>query len=260
MQAVAGTITLTNEEYAALVAKAEAAEPEPLPDPEELVAMGNEWDARYKADYEELRQRKSDNQARYRGLVEDAFNRRLKSGNMEYVQRLIFHAYWNSTISCANLLHILCRNRGISSQEIISANSGQKCRDCDNRIPYTSKSDLQRGFFKLCHSCEQKAEQARQEEARNLYQSKAEEVERLKTMPYGEYLKTDHWQNLRKTMLRRAGYRCQTCNAQDKLHVHHRTYENRGDEPYSDLIVLCSQCHETFHKENSLKRSAKNGN
>jgi len=47
--------------------------------------------------------------------------------------------------------------------------------------------------------------------------------------------------------LKRAKYSCQLCNSKDNLNVHHRTYERRGHELASDLIVLCKQCHKTFH-------------
>jgi len=71
---------------------------------------------------------------------------------------------------------------------------------------------------------------------------------RLKTMPYQEYLKTDHWQALRKTMLKRACYKCSVCGMNKPLHVHHNTYESRGAEKMSDLVVLCHECHEVYHE------------
>lgn len=71
----------------------------------------------------------------------------------------------------------------------------------------------------------------------------------LGAMPYWEYLNTPEWQNRRKLKLKDAGYRCQLCNSDGTLDVHHRTYENRGNEPLSDLIVLCRPCHERFHLE-----------
>lgn len=69
----------------------------------------------------------------------------------------------------------------------------------------------------------------------------------LRTMPYKEYLKTPEWQKRRKAKLKEAKHRCQLCNDGGTLNVHHRTYENRGNEPLSDLIVLCEPCHERFH-------------
>jgi replicative DNA helicase len=71
----------------------------------------------------------------------------------------------------------------------------------------------------------------------------------LRTMSYQDYLQTEHWQQVRKAALKRAGYRCQLCNRKGVLHVHHRTYIRRGHELPEDLIVLCRGCHETFHQE-----------
>jgi hypothetical protein len=75
-----------------------------------------------------------------------------------------------------------------------------------------------------------------------------QELVRLKNLPYDEYLKTDWWKACRATAMRRARGRCQLCNRNDRpLHVHHRTYERRGEEFPSDLTVLCESCHEKTH-------------
>ena len=76
----------------------------------------------------------------------------------------------------------------------------------------------------------------------------------LRWMPYERYLKTFHWQETRASALDRAGNRCQVCNTTRGLHVHHRTYERRGAELPEDLIVLCRDCHSTFHKNGRLAR------
>lgn len=70
----------------------------------------------------------------------------------------------------------------------------------------------------------------------------------LRSIPYAEYLKTDHWQCIRKMALENAGHVCQLCNANNvELHVHHRSYDNRGWENKDDVIVLCAICHGKFH-------------
>lgn len=48
-----------------------------------------------------------------------------------------------------------------------------------------------------------------------------------------------------------AGFRCELCNGEKNLEVHHRTYENHGYEWFNqdDLICLCHDCHETHHKK-----------
>jgi len=70
---------------------------------------------------------------------------------------------------------------------------------------------------------------------------------KLKSMPYKEYLLTYHWRTMRSKALKRAHYKCQICGSTKQLNVHHNTYENRGEEKYEDLIVLCKDCHSKFH-------------
>lgn len=73
------------------------------------------------------------------------------------------------------------------------------------------------------------------------------EITALKEMPYPDYLLTPHWQKIKSIALRHAEYRCMVCNSALPLHVHHRTYERRGEERPSDVIALCEQCHGKFH-------------
>lgn len=76
----------------------------------------------------------------------------------------------------------------------------------------------------------------------------------LRTMPYADYLKTDHWQRMRQEALARCGHKCMVCGARAGLEVHHNTYERRGHELPQDLIVLCRTCHQTFHDAGRLAR------
>lgn len=75
----------------------------------------------------------------------------------------------------------------------------------------------------------------------------------LHTMPYAEYLLTEHWQKTRLEALERASHRCQVCNSPTALNTHHRTYERRGHELPEDLIVLCQSCHQLFHDNGKLQ-------
>lgn len=68
------------------------------------------------------------------------------------------------------------------------------------------------------------------------------------TQTYTEYLRSPHWQQVRRAAIDRAGYRCQICNNPHRLQVHHRTYERKGHELPEDLIVLCDRCHAKFHE------------
>ena len=73
-------------------------------------------------------------------------------------------------------------------------------------------------------------------------------LEELRQMPYQEYLQTPEWQTTRKRALKRAGYRCQLCNSNGCLHVHHNDYSRLGEEDNVDLVVLCATCHARYHE------------
>lgn len=72
-------------------------------------------------------------------------------------------------------------------------------------------------------------------------------IHRLRTMPYEQYLQTPEWRAKRDQALERDDYHCRACNGDEKLHVHHRTYERRGNEDLNDLTTLCEECHGRFH-------------
>jgi hypothetical protein len=70
----------------------------------------------------------------------------------------------------------------------------------------------------------------------------------LKSIPYDEYLETEHWKHFRNEALKWAGHKCQLCSKEDTtLVIHHKTYENRGRETFNDVIVLCEDCHKLVH-------------
>lgn len=64
---------------------------------------------------------------------------------------------------------------------------------------------------------------------------------------YREYLSSEEWNARRTLALTRVEFRCQLCNSEERVEVHHRTYERIGRELPTDLTVLCHACHSTFH-------------
>lgn len=69
-----------------------------------------------------------------------------------------------------------------------------------------------------------------------------------KDMPYLTYLKTEHWKRLKNIVKKRAGYKCEECGLEALvLNVHHAIYRGRGQERTSDLICLCTYCHDEEH-------------
>lgn len=121
---------------------------------------------------------------------------------------------------CHNEVKILVKNRDAARPENLSA---------------------------LCDECKEIEQQHSAASMAKYRADRLAAVQALRAMPYSEYLKTDHWQALRRKALRKAEYRCQGCNTATELQVHHRTYERRGEELVSDLTVFCDECHSRMH-------------
>jgi 5-methylcytosine-specific restriction endonuclease McrA len=77
------------------------------------------------------------------------------------------------------------------------------------------------------------------------------------------YLKSFHWRQRRKEEIDNARGECCICGTEWKetiwnrdednnliinLEVHHVSYKNLGNEQPSDLIVVCSPCHDKLHE------------
>jgi 5-methylcytosine-specific restriction endonuclease McrA len=53
---------------------------------------------------------------------------------------------------------------------------------------------------------------------------------------------------LRQQVLRRDGWRCQSCGSMSNLEVHHKQFRSRsGDDFEENLITLCAHCHTVVH-------------
>ena len=57
------------------------------------------------------------------------------------------------------------------------------------------------------------------------------------------------YERLRQLVLRRDGWRCQSCGTMANLEVHHKEFRSHsGDDSEQNLITLCSACHSTVHR------------
>lgn len=67
---------------------------------------------------------------------------------------------------------------------------------------------------------------------------------------YQLYLQSIKWKNKRQQVFQKYGKQCVLCgNSNEKdLVIHHRRYDNVGNEPTEDLIPLCKSCHSSYHK------------
>ena len=70
------------------------------------------------------------------------------------------------------------------------------------------------------------------------------------TGPKPERLRLDRvaYESLRQQVLRRDGWRCQSCGAMVNLEVHHSEFRSHsGHDSEENLITLCSVCHASLH-------------
>ena len=57
------------------------------------------------------------------------------------------------------------------------------------------------------------------------------------------------YEQLRKQVLRRDGWRCQVCGSRLNLQVHHKQMRSQqGSDDDLNLVTLCSACHEMAHR------------
>jgi ATP-dependent DNA helicase RecQ len=56
------------------------------------------------------------------------------------------------------------------------------------------------------------------------------------------------YDSLRQQVLRRDGWRCQSCGTMSNLEVHHKEFRSHaGEDSELNLITLCGKCHARAH-------------
>jgi ATP-dependent DNA helicase RecQ len=69
--------------------------------------------------------------------------------------------------------------------------------------------------------------------------------------PKATHLQLDpfSYESLRQQILRRDGWRCQSCGAMSNLEVHHQQFRSQsGEDSELNLITLCTACHAQTHR------------
>jgi 5-methylcytosine-specific restriction endonuclease McrA len=76
-----------------------------------------------------------------------------------------------------------------------------------------------------------------------------------KDVCHESYLQTRRWGIKRRQAILFWGGKCLYCGNRSKINVHHRNYDNLGNEdPANDLMILCYECHKKMHiDEKNLK-------
>ena len=66
---------------------------------------------------------------------------------------------------------------------------------------------------------------------------------------YQQYLLSATWKSKRERVLQRDDHRCRACGDAQALEVHHKSYQNIGDEPLFELVAVCRECHQRLHQD-----------
>jgi len=62
-------------------------------------------------------------------------------------------------------------------------------------------------------------------------------------------LGADAYHRLHQEILKRDGWRCQSCGSLSAVEVHHRRFRShQGEDAKHNLITLCSKCHREIHE------------
>jgi hypothetical protein len=71
---------------------------------------------------------------------------------------------------------------------------------------------------------------------------------------YVEYIESDHWIALRNKIVDERK-KCEICNHDRGLQVHHLHYLSLGVEKDEDLLLVCLRCHDVIHNGNWITSS-----
>jgi hypothetical protein len=94
----------------------------------------------------------------------------------------------------------------------------------------------------------------------NLINNSLQEIAELRSLNYERYLQTSHWKKIRAAMflINKATCQANDCyvvgeswygGTESELEVHHLSYENRGNERFDDLALLCQHHHKLIHSD-----------
>lgn len=163
---------------------------------------------------------------------------------------LFSELYWSLPDITTNKLTALfgrSYHAGHGALKVSPIPTGVHCAGCGIALMAGSRAAL-RAMRSRCEGCEKSRQKASSLEWREREARYEERQRDLRSMPYSLYLQSPEWQATRGAALKRARYACQLCKRTDTiLDVHHNTYERRGQELASDLLVVCRGCHEKHH-------------
>lgn len=77
---------------------------------------------------------------------------------------------------------------------------------------------------------------------------KKKPFEKHSEITYAEYLRSDHWKDVKVRFRQSQSPQCCLVCGQEQYDLHHRTYKNMGHERMWDVVPLCRHHHFTLHR------------
>lgn len=144
-------------------------------------------------------------------------------------------------------------------KQLLWKQQGLSCRIC-NRIYDYDKEYVKKGSIVFFDDKNQK--QAKEFECYDcrindeLYENKKinkKNNNKKVWSSYKEYLLSNEWKQKRYLIILRCQNICEGCRENKVDNVHHLTYDNVYNEFLFELVGLCKDCHERFHKKGEYK-------
>ena len=137
-----------------------------------------------------------------------------------------------------------------------------QCTQCGEKVKEVSKRDFNVTILPAFDENLRRAHRERNERKRREivdrwqteYAQEREDQDAAFWRTYSAYLKSAHWQNLRRQVIHRDGCKCQNCFkpvTESTAHVHHTSYVGFQRLGYSfafEVVTLCRNCHSAFHQ------------
>lgn len=81
----------------------------------------------------------------------------------------------------------------------------------------------------------------------------------LNKAKYKQYLKSKKWAEKKFELFSLRGEKCERCQSEIDLQVHHKNYRTIFNEDLEDLEILCSKCHKAEHDARDLRKKQEEG-
>lgn len=125
----------------------------------------------------------------------------------------------------------------------------EQCSDCGWCSNGISKAKLSEEIKAIAPEYDENKQKQWSDAKSQYYQELKSEQNQAWFEEYNNYLSTPDWKQKRQKVLNRSNRVCEGCLEKTATQVHHKTYQNVGNEFLFELVALCGYCHDRIHGE-----------